>query len=136
MIRLEKMWAIARKEFSEYRRNRYVLMTLTLMPMIITIILPIIYLVPVTALSAQNTEPLHLSYNIQDQYESMSLSNGYYVNATFQNCVLTNVILDNCQVDGRVSSITRWSGRPRSTTPGCSPRRFTVPIWTTITGST
>ena len=100
MIRLEKMWAIARKEFSEYRRNRYVLMTLTLMPMIITIILPIIYLVPVTALSAQNTEPLHLSYNIQDQYESLSLSNGYYVNATFQNCVLTNVILDNCQVNG------------------------------------
>ena len=32
MIRFEKMWAIARKEFSEFRRNRYVLMTLVIMP--------------------------------------------------------------------------------------------------------
>ena len=49
MIRFEKMWAIARKEFSEFRRNRYVLMTMVFMPMLMTIILPVVYLVPVTA---------------------------------------------------------------------------------------
>jgi ABC-2 type transport system permease protein len=100
VIRFEKMWAIARKEFSEFRRNRYVLMSLVIMPMVMTIILPIVYLVPVTALSTENTRPVQLTFNIQNAYDGMSFSNGYFSNASFTNCELSNVILDNCQVRG------------------------------------
>ena len=100
MIRFEKMWAIARKEFSEFRRNRYVLLTLVLMPMVMTILLPIVYLVPITTLSAENTTPVQLTFNTQNTYEGMTFSNGYYTNTSFMDCVLDNVILDGCQVNG------------------------------------
>jgi ABC-2 type transport system permease protein len=100
MIRFEKMWAIARKEFSEFRRNRYVLMSLVIMPMVMTIILPIIYLVPVTTLSTENTRPVDLRLDIQNSYDGMNFTNGYYANASFTNCELSNVILDGCQVRG------------------------------------
>ncbi len=100
MIRFEKMWAIARKEFSEFRRNRYVLMTLVLMPLIMTIVLPIAYLVPITALSNDSTKPVQLTFNIENTYEGMNFSNGYFTNTSFKNCELTNVILDGCQVNG------------------------------------
>ncbi|MGD0817072.1 MAG: ABC transporter permease subunit [Methanomassiliicoccales archaeon] len=100
MIRFEKMWAIARKEFSEFRRNRYVLMTLVMMPLIMTIVLPVAYLVPVTALSTENSKPVQLTFDIQNTYEGMNFSNAYFTNASFKNCELTNVILDGCQVSG------------------------------------
>ena len=100
MIRFEKMWAIARKEFSEFRRNRYVLMTLVAMPMIMTILLPIVYLVPVTALSTQSTTPVHLSLDVQTSYDGMTFSNGYFNDSSFKNCQLSNVILDGCKVSG------------------------------------
>lgn len=100
MIRFEKMWAIARKEFSEFRRNRYVLMTLVFMPLIITIVLPVIYLAPVTALSNETSKPVQLSLDIQRSYDSMTFSNGYYNNTSFSNCQLTNVVLDGCVVNG------------------------------------
>jgi ABC-2 type transport system permease protein len=100
MIRFEKMWAIARKEFSEFRRNRYVLMTLVIMPIIMTIVLPVAYLVPVTALSTENAGPVQLTFNIQSTYEGMNFSNGYFTNTSFTNCELTNVVLERCQVNG------------------------------------
>jgi ABC-2 type transport system permease protein len=100
MIRFEKMWAIARKEFTEFRRNRYVLITLVFMPLIITIVLPVIYLAPVTALSNENSKPVQLSLDIQRSYAGMTFSNGYFNNTSFTGCQLTNVVLDGCQVNG------------------------------------
>jgi ABC-2 type transport system permease protein len=100
MIRFEKMWAIARKEFSEFRRNRYVLMTLVFMPLIITIVLPVIYLAPVTALSNQNSKPVQLNLDIERSYQGMTFSNGYFNNTSFSDCQLTNVVLDGCQING------------------------------------
>jgi ABC-2 type transport system permease protein len=100
VIRFEKMWAIARKEFSEFRRNRYVLLTLILMPLIMTVVMPVVYLVPVSSLSTDSGKPVQLSFDIQNSYEGMSFSNGYYSNSSFKNCHLDNVILDACLVDG------------------------------------
>ena len=100
MIRFEKMWAIARKEFSEFRRNRYVLMTLVIMPLVMTIVLPVIYLVPVTSISTDNNRPVQLTFHIQNTYEGMNFTSGHYTNASFTNCELSNVILDGCRVKG------------------------------------
>jgi ABC-2 type transport system permease protein len=100
MIRFEKMWAIARKELSEFRRNRYVLMSLVIMPLIMTIVLPVVYLVPITALSTDNAKPVELTFNIESTYDGMSFSNGYFYNTTFNDCDLKNVILDGCKVHG------------------------------------
>lgn len=110
-MRFEKMWAIARKEFSEFRRNRYVLMTLVLMPLIMTIVLPVVYLVPVTALSTQNNRPVQLSLDIQNSYDGANLTSGYFNNTSFTDCRLTNVILEGCQVRGGYlnSSLVRSS---------------------------
>ena len=110
-MRMEKMWAIARKEFSEFRRNRYVLMTLVLMPLIMTIVLPVVYLVPVTALSTENNRPVQLSFNIQNSYDGVNFTSGYFTNASFTDCRLTNVILEGCHVRGGYlnSSLVRSS---------------------------
>jgi len=84
---------------------------LVLMPLIMTIVLPIVHLVPVTTLSTQNNRPVQLSLDIQNSYDGVNLTSGYFNNTSFTDCRLTNVILEGCQVRGGYlnSSLVRSS---------------------------
>jgi len=88
-------------------------MTMVFMPMVMTIILPIIYLVPVTTLSAESTNPVQLTFNIQNSYDGMTFSNGYYTNTSFQDCVLDNVILDGLPGQRWLSQLLAGFAIPR-----------------------
>ena len=111
-MRLSKAWVIVRKEFSEYRKNRYILYTLFLMPVIMAVVVPIAYLVPVTSAGIPTqTQPfelnLHLIGNITDiQASNATISHVRISNCTLTDCVVFDSTLTNCTV---ITSLVRDS---------------------------
>ncbi|MCG7845033.1 MAG: ABC transporter permease subunit [Methanomassiliicoccales archaeon] len=92
------MWTIARKEFSEFRRNRYILYSLILMPLIMTTVLPVFYLLPVaTFVSDPPDEPMDLDIEITDVVISGSVQNAYFNNTLFRGVNLNNIVAINCE---------------------------------------
>jgi hypothetical protein len=64
-MRLEKSWIIVRKEFSEFRKNKYILYSLFLMPRLMAVVLPVVYLVPISTFATPPANhPLDLGINI------------------------------------------------------------------------
>ena len=51
-MRLGKAWILARKDFSEFRANRQILLTLTLLPVLMAVIMPVLLYVPILLLSS------------------------------------------------------------------------------------
>ncbi len=95
-FRLDKIDAIVRKELGEYRRNRYILATLLGMPLLMSIILPLVYMLPITLVSPPTSNlPLDLNISVEG-----TLSNQQLVNVSIANYHLVNVELVNCAVGG------------------------------------
>jgi ABC-2 type transport system permease protein len=110
-MRLEKAVIIAKKDLAEFAKNRYVLMTIVLMPLIISVVLPVIYVLPINTLSKQSTKPVTLELSI-----TMKLNN-----TTLTNAVLFGTELDHVTIVGSVIQ-------------GCSLRNSTV-VNSTVTES-
>lgn len=100
---MEKAVIIAKKDIAEFARNRYVLMTIVLMPLVIAVVLPAVYVLPINALSKQSTKPV-------DLHLSITLS---YNNTTLTNAILFGTELDHVTIEGSVVQ-------------GCSLRNSTV----------
>jgi ABC-2 type transport system permease protein len=98
-MRLDKIWVVAKKDLAEFRTNKYVMYSIILMPLLLSIILPVVYLAPITFTTSTN-EPLDVGngpnlIEVVDQ----SLSNGTYENTSFLRCQLTNVVATNCRIE-------------------------------------
>jgi ABC-2 type transport system permease protein len=120
--RFDKVWTIARKEFSEFRRNRYILYSLVLMPLIMTTVLPVFYLLPVaTFVSDPPNEPMDLGIEITDVMISGSAQNAYYNNTLFRGVTLFNIVAVDCEfVDCVMSySLVRNSDLSNSSLSEC-----------------
>jgi ABC-2 type transport system permease protein len=106
ILRWDRVGIIVRKEFSEFRRNKYILYSLVLMPIIFATVLPAIYLIPVSSMSEGPTEGpldlgLNLSSSVQGKYLSdVVLSDTLLVDCTVQNAIISNCRLENCTVEG------------------------------------
>jgi ABC-2 type transport system permease protein len=113
-MRWEKAWIIARKEFSEYRRNKYILYSLVVMPIIMAIVLPVVYLLPVSMIGNSPQNPIDLHLNISQEVDNITLGdtsaqNLRLVNVTVTgsslwgceliNCQVRNSVLTNCSFD-------------------------------------
>ncbi len=98
-MRLRKAWVIVRKEFSEFRRNRYILYSLFLMPIIMAVVLPVAYLVPVTSLGmTPQTQPYDLQLHITFQSTDVTFSNVTIMNTRLIGCTLTSCVLQKCEL--------------------------------------
>ncbi|HVO77524.1 MAG TPA: ABC transporter permease subunit [Methanomassiliicoccales archaeon] len=104
-MRLRKAWVIVRKEFSEYRKNRYILYSLFLMPVIMAVVVPIAYLLPVTASfgGAPQTQPYDLNLHLTNTFSSKTFDNttildANLVDCTLNSCVVQSSALSNCSV--------------------------------------
>jgi ABC-2 type transport system permease protein len=106
ILRWDRVGIIMRKEFSEFRRNKYILYSLVLMPIIFATVLPAIYLIPVSSMSEGPADgPLNLGLNLsaskQGEYLSdVVVSNTSLVDCMVRNAVITNCRLENCTVEG------------------------------------
>ncbi len=97
-MRFEKAWIIVRKEFSEFRKNKYILYSLFLMPIVMSVILPVVYLVPISAFSTPPADhPLDLGIHIVQEIQGGSQSNRSIENMRFFDVNLVNVVANKCE---------------------------------------
>ncbi len=110
ILRWDRIWSIVRKEFSEFRRNKYILYSLILMPVLLATVLPAIYLLPVATLSEEPSDgPIDLGLNLTSNYTGQVLSgiviqNASLVDCTISNSVITGCRLENCAIDNALVS--------------------------------
>jgi ABC-2 type transport system permease protein len=103
-MRFDMAWIIVRKEFSEYRVNRYILYTLVFMPLILAIVMPIIYVVPISSTITPGTaQPLDLNLVITHNITGISVENqtlsGYrFVDSDLKNVVTIGCVFERCNL--------------------------------------
>jgi len=103
-LRWEKVSTIVRKEMAEYRKNRYILISLFVMPILMSTVLPLVYLVPIASLTTPPAdEPLDLSISIEgeltdQQLSNISINNFRLENVDLQNCAITNCEIVDCEL--------------------------------------
>ena len=119
-MRSDKIWTVARKDLAEFRTNKYVMYSILLMPLLLSIVLPVLYLAPFSSM-VSNDQPLDVGHadvmvNITGEEES----NQTFVNTRFVNCQLTNVVAINCRFEASniSSSLVRDSYVGNSTLNG------------------
>jgi ABC-2 type transport system permease protein len=117
-MRFEKSWIIVRKEFSEFRKNKYILYSLFLMPILMAVVLPTVYLVPISTFATPPANhPLDLGISIVQELQGSNLSNGTAENIRFFNTNLDNMIVYKCEFFNCsiVNSVVRDSNLTSST---------------------
>jgi len=97
-MKLDRAMVVARKDMAEFRKNRYIMMTLRFMPLMVSVVLPFVYVVPINSLSRQNSEQVQLSFTITVSYHDVSLSNMTLSDAKLERVNITNCVLNSCIV--------------------------------------
>jgi len=120
-LRLDRALIVAKKDFAEFKKNRYIMATLLFMPLVVAVILPMIYVIPINELGRQRGNPIGLELNIT--YE---LSDAYLSNESIFDARLSNVTIKNCIIQGStignstiVNSRVNGSEMSNSTIRGC-----------------
>lgn len=97
-MRFDRAWIVAKKDLAEFAKNRYIMMTIILMPLFVAVLLPIIYVVPINQLARQSTGEVDLEFDIQAAYSDLTLQNAVMFDAELVNVTITNSILSRCIV--------------------------------------
>jgi ABC-2 type transport system permease protein len=102
-MRIDRAVIVAKKDLSEFRKNRYIMMTIVMMPLISSVILPIVYVVPINQLSRQSEANLDLKFNTTNSLNNATLMDATILDtriedATITNCVIRNSIVENCTI--------------------------------------
>jgi len=97
-MRLDRVWIVAKKDMAEFRTNKYVMFSLVLMPLLLALVLPIIYLAPFTLLS-EPTQLHELDLPDSEPVVGQSFSNTHVSNMVFEDCVFTNVTAEQCRFE-------------------------------------
>jgi len=97
-MRLDRSWIVAKKDLAEFRRNKYIMMSLLVMPLMVSIVLPAVYAMPINQLSRQNAEKVTLDLAIVTSYSDATLENMTIADARLEHVNLTNCVLSGCVV--------------------------------------
>ena len=92
-MRLDRAIIVAKKDLSEFAKNKYIMMTIVMMPLVASVILPIVYVVPINQLSRQSSADLNLHFQITLEFNNVTLTD-----ATLIDTRLDHVVLSNCIV--------------------------------------
>jgi ABC-2 type transport system permease protein len=103
-MRMEKAIIIAKKDIAEFAKNRYILMTIVLMPLVISVVLPAIYVLPINALSKQSTKPVDLELKITMNLNNTTLTNAILIGTELDHVTVVGSVVQGCSV--RNSTVT------------------------------
>ena len=109
-MRLDRSIVVAKKDIAEFRKNKYIMMTLLVMPIVISVMLPFVYVLPINELSRQNATKVDLDISIVVQYTDVSLSNMTLSNAKLEDVELENCVLYSCVVGNSTASKSVFTG--------------------------
>ncbi|HJX04198.1 MAG TPA: ABC transporter permease subunit [Thermoplasmata archaeon] len=101
---------VAKKDIAEFRKNKYIMMTLLIMPIIISVVLPFVYVLPINQLSRQNSAEVDLDITVLTQYTGVTLSNMTLSNAKLDNVKLENCVLYSCVVSNSTAARSVFTG--------------------------
>lgn len=105
-MRLEKAWTVAAKEMAEFKSNKYVVITLLLLPLAFAVVLPLVMILPLAS-EVPSGEPLDLDPPVDVTYQGETLVNRVLVNASVSDSVIRgSVIRDSRIVDSTLEGVT------------------------------
>lgn len=97
-MRFDKLWVVAKKDLAEFRTNKYVMYSILLMPLLLAVVLPVIYLTPIT-MSVGSSTPLDVGNPGTVPIVGETITNATYNDTVFENCHLVNVVASNCRFE-------------------------------------
>ncbi len=120
-MRWDRVFAVARKDLDEFGRNKYVLGTILIFPLMVSVILPVIYVVPINQLGAERGHPISIGFNITYELEGVSIANTTFFGARISGSNITDCVLNGCIVtDSFVTrSVVTWSEVSNSSVVFC-----------------
>lgn len=120
-MRWDRVFAVARKDLDEFGRNKYVLGTILIFPLMVSVILPVIYVVPINQLGAERGDPISIGFNITYELEGVSLANTTFFGARISGSNITDCVLNGCIVTKSfvTRSIITWSEVSNSSVVFC-----------------
>jgi len=100
MMRFDKIWTVAAKDIAEFRTNRYIMFSLVLMPLLMAVILPVVYIMPLTILGDDTPgQPYDLDLNPSEIVRNQDLNNVTITERKIENCNITNAVLLSCEIE-------------------------------------
>lgn len=100
-MRFSKVWIIVRKEFSEFRVNRYIMYSLILMPLLLAVVMPALYLFPIaSSISPAPTHPMQLNITITQEIHGARFDNITISHMRLIDSQVTNVVAIGCEFGG------------------------------------
>lgn len=91
-MRLKKVWIVARKEMAEFRSNKYVILSLLLVPLTLALLLPFTLILPLAS-SAPANDPLPLDPPVDTILVGETLNGQIVVNASVENSVIIESVV-------------------------------------------
>ncbi len=96
-MRLEKAWTVAAKEMAEFKSNKYVILTLLLLPLAIAVVMPVVMILPLAA-EAPSGEPLDLDPPVDVTLHGETLVDRVLVNASITDSVIRGSVIRDSRV--------------------------------------
>jgi ABC-2 type transport system permease protein len=95
---MEKAVIIAKKDIAEFAKNRYILMTIVLLPLVISVVLPAVYVLPINALSKQSNKPVDLQLSITMWLNDTTLTNAVLIGTELDHVTVIGSVVQGCSV--------------------------------------
>jgi len=98
-VRIRKAWIVARKDIAEFKTHKYILFTIVFMPMIMGVLIPLGYFLPIQMFAVEDSgPPLNITLTPVTVYSNDELSDGTFINATFTNMLVSNSIIEGSNI--------------------------------------
>lgn len=98
-MRLKKAWIVARKDMAEFKTHKYILFTIIFMPMIMGVLIPLGYFLPIHLFALEDGgPPRDIDLTSVTDYTNDSLSDQTFMNATFWNMMVKDSIIESSYV--------------------------------------
>jgi len=101
---------VAKKDLAEFRKNRYIMISILVMPIVISVILPSIYVLPIKALGAQNSDKVTLNLHTTASFSGITVTDSVMYNASLSYSNITNCVLIGCIVSNSTIVSSRLNG--------------------------
>ena len=101
---------VAKKDLAEFRKNRYIMISILVMPIMISVILPSIYVLPIKALGSQNSYKVTLNLDTTASFSGITVTDSVMYNTSLSYSNITNCVLIGCIVSNSTIVSSRLNG--------------------------
>jgi ABC-type Na+ efflux pump permease subunit len=98
-MRFDKAWIVAKKDMAEFKTQKYILFTIVFMPVIMGVLIPLGYFLPIQLFATEDDRPpLEITLTPVTVYTHDTITNGTYDNANFTSMIVSNSIIESSYI--------------------------------------